>query len=78
MTRITVPSQCSIAEVTPWPDEVNVRIDAQDGMFTLEQATELANAIIAAVARAGELDWHEKENGDLELVERGSLVLATN
>lgn len=71
ITKITVPSEALIAEVSAWPDEVQVTVHATEGNLTVQQARDLAAAIIEAADRAGSLDW--TDDAEPKLVERANV-----
>lgn len=69
---ITRMKEEAVVEVTAWPDEVQVVINANDGSLTPDQARELASMLTKAADRSHRLDFEEKPNGDLVLVEKSS------
>ena len=70
MSKITVPTETTVAEVTAWPDEVQVSISAYDGNLTPDQARELAAMLVAAADKAPHLDLVENDKGGFDLVEK--------
>lgn len=61
MPKITIPAVTELANVTAFPDEVQITVTAYDGSFKVSQARELALAIIEAADRAEALDWDDNE-----------------
>jgi hypothetical protein len=57
--KITVQVEQTVAEVSAWPDEVYVKIEARDGNLTPEQARDLAAMLIQAAEDAPHLSWDE-------------------
>ena len=70
MSKITVPAERTVAEVTAWPDEVQIVVSAPDGNLTPDQARELARLLIEAADRSAHLDFEEDSAGEFKLVEK--------
>lgn len=59
MSKLTIPSEKELANVTAFPDEVLVTVSAYDGSFTTEQAREFAGLLLIAADQSEHLDWDE-------------------
>lgn len=59
-----------VVTVVSLPDEVQIRVTANEGVLTIEQARALAPMILAAADEAERLDWEDGPDGDLVMVDR--------
>lgn len=58
-TKITVPSEQTLATVSAWPDEIQVEVHSKDGNLTIAQGRQLARAIDDACDQAERIDWSD-------------------
>ena len=62
-----------LTEVRPLPDEVAIEINklqGWDGYFTPAEAREFAHQILEAADESATLEWEEKDNGDMMIVQK--------
>jgi len=64
-----------LTEVRALPDEVAIEINklqGWDGYFTPAEAREFAQQILTAADESATLDWEEKDNGDMLIVQKAN------
>lgn len=69
--EMNISKKKAIAKVTAWPDdEIQIEVVARDGIFSLDQATTLAENILAAVEQSKKLEWVETKPDEYTLALR--------